>query len=259
MKKITSLLLVVSCLLLCLTACAATPQELITEATENYKNLTAMAARMEMNISATVAGEKTEIPVIMDYAIKDAKAENPTMYMKMEMGAGDSKINVETYMEDNWSYIRQGQTTYKVTKDVLDDEADAYTDLFNGTVNDIPADLYDTATSVSNEDGSQTITLAIPEAVFEELYDDMLEMITDTLSANADIDMSISNCKTEITVKGGQLVSYNVFYNMTMQMDDVSVTATVSAKLSITQTGDAVTVTPLEGYQNFPDYSNYLK
>jgi len=257
MKKITSVLLVIGCLLLCLTACSASPQELVTEAMENAKTLDAYEATLEMNIVVTANGEVMTVPMNMDLKIKDARSENPTAYIKLSSKVMDREVTQEMYMEGDWIYLTQNGASYKMNRSSAEDAADGMTDTMDDFAKDFPEEVYDSAEVVSNDDGSQTVSLSLPDALFKELYDDMIESITNSIAPDAELtNLTISNVRVDITVKDAQVQVYDIRFDMGMNIEGMAVTAVAQEKLTFTKTGDAVVITPMEGYQDFTDITS---
>ena len=119
----------------------------------------------------------------------------------------------------------------------------------------LPADLLKDVEVVKNDDKSKTVTVAIPDETFSELFDDLLDTMTDSMGVNA-TGLTISDAVVEITVKNGYVQTYGVDFSMAMTVEGISFTATAECEMVYENPGEAVTVTLPTGYENFREVGN---
>jgi len=254
MKKIISLLLVVCCLLLCLTSCA-NPETLVTEAMANTQALDAYEAELKMDITMTVGDEEIEMPIVMDMKIKGATTDHPVVYMKSTVEMMGEKVESEIYMDSEWVYMLQDGVGYKMSVDDAGEDGDV-SDTLDDMFQDMPESVYEDVKAVKNGDGSKTVSLSIPDSMFEEVFSEVIESVKDSIAQGVQVsDVIVSNAKVNITVKDKYISAYEIMFDMAMQISGVGVTATAKETLTIKNMGDTVTVTPMQGYQSYTEIS----
>ncbi|MBQ2757642.1 MAG: hypothetical protein IJF31_04075 [Clostridia bacterium] len=253
MKKIVSLCLIVCLLLsmtLVLTSCQ-NAQKTVDKAIEKTAELDSYAVQMNMNISMTGAGVTTTIPMTMKMKIADAKSDAPKAEVDMSMEMFGETMDAKYYTSGEWAYFVDGENSYKIK--VADAGVDS--NYSEDMMKKLPEELLKDVEVVKNDDKSKTVTVAIPDETFNELFDDLLDMMTDSMGVTA-TGLTISDAVVEITVKDGYVQAYGIDFSMAMTVEGVSFTATAECEMVFDNPGEAVTVTLPEGYESFREITN---
>ena len=99
-----------------------------------------------------------------------------------------------------------------------------------------------------NDDGSKSVTLVITAEQYAELFGEAM----DSLSGSLGGAVSVKDVTMEITVKGGYVVEYDIEFDMDMNVEGMTVSASMDMDIDYINPGKAVKVTPPAGYENFP-------
>ena len=253
MKKIVSLCLIVCVLLsmtLVFTSCQ-NAEKTVDKALEKTGELESYAAQMNMKITMTGAGITTTIPMTMKMKVEDAKSETPKAEIDMSMEMFGETMEAKYYTSGEWAYFVDDENSYKMKLDDADIDSDYSEDMMKK----LPADLLKDVEVVKNDDKSKTVTVSIPDETFNELFDDLLDMMTDSMGVAA-TGLTISDAVVEITVKDGYVQTYGVDFSMVMTVEGISFTATAECEMVYENPGEAVTVTLPEGYESFRELGN---
>ena len=255
MKKRLFSLVLALCLLCCcgmLSGCTEkSAAEVINTAVKNSEALDAIAAEMKLDMHMAMEGITMDIPMTMDIKATDLKKEKPTMYTKMTTSLVGQAVEMEMYQEGDWMYIATDGMNYKMNAAEAAEEYD-FSDDMDAMVQELPEELLKDVKLTKNEDGSQSVTVSIDGKKFSELYDDYIEDV----NASADIEVgtpTIDNAVVTITVKDGYVTVYAMDFDMTVTVEEISSTVKVKATITYKEPGKAVTVTPMEGYQDFEE------
>lgn len=255
MKKWMSLLLVLGLLCslpLSLGSCAKKPAAIVVEALAKTAALEEYEAEMVMKVVMEVNGEKVEIPVEMDMKVKDAKSDHPKAFVEMEMEVMGTGVNTDVYVEGEWAYISMGAIQYKAKAEDAGMEPTYSEDMLK----EIPSEILETAEVVENADGSVTLSMNVPEDMFEDIFDEMIESMNETAGASF-TDLKLKDTHVKITVKDGYVTVYTMDYTMEMTVMGSTMEAQASAVMTYKNIGLPVTITPPENYQNFPENPLY--
>ena len=129
----------------------------------------------------------------------------------------------------------------------------------------VEGDSYALAYPVSdNGDGTRSVSAAISDEEFAEIYQDFIDDMSASAGQEGAVsDLSVSNGKVDITVdENGYVSVYKVSFEMNLKVESsgVSMDAKAPVEMAITfhNPGTAVTVTPPDGYQDFPEVSSSL-
>ena len=253
MKKIVSLFLVV-CLLLSMTLVFTSCQnaaKTVDKALEKTAELESYAAQMNMKITMTGAGITTTIPMTIKMKVEDAKSESPKVEADMSMEMFGETLEVKYYISGDWAYFVADDNNYKMKLD----DAGVDSDYSEDMMKKLPEDLLKDVKVVKNDDKSKIVTVAIPDETFNEMFDDLLDTMTDSMGVNA-TGLTISDAVVQIIVKDGYVQTYGVDFSMAMTVEGVSFTATAECEMVYENPGEAVTVTLPTGYENFREVGN---
>ncbi len=253
MKKIVSIFMVIClmCMTFMLASCSAAPNEVVDSAIEKTNELTSYEAKMTMNISVEIEGETMEVPMVINMKFADLDKEAPKVYMSMESEElGDDAT--EIYMDSEWVYMSMGGEGMKIKlEDYMDsvDEEDVE-QYANDILVSLPADILKDVEVTKNDAGNKVVAVEIDSAVFKDLFKDALDTIEDQLPDIDDVDFE--NCKVEVeTSKKGYIAKYSMSFDMVMELYDMEANTHVSYVIEFINPGEDVTVTPMEGYEDF--------
>lgn len=252
-KKIVSLLLI-ACLLctgIMLTSCQK-PSDVIEDAIENTQKLDSYAAEMEIAMEMDMGGMQLSIPVTMDMKVQNAQSDTPIMSATISMSMLGTAMDMDMYSDSEWVYILMDGTGYKVNLEDAGDEYDYAGDV-DSMVQELPENLMAGKELVENTDGSQTMTIEIPPETFAEVFDELVANINEAAAGGELADITISDATVAITVADGYMASQDVRFKMEMSVSGMAMAANAKATLTFKNPGEAVTVTPMEGYQDFPE------
>ena len=254
MKKIVALILV---LVMCCSVFAACGEEKATaknyqdfeKAMEKTQALESMSAKLDMDIEIFSEGMSMEVPMNMDIKIKDAKSENPIVYVDLKMSMMGIEMAMEMYQEDGWGYYVSNGEKYKVN---LKEQVSAeYTQNLEGLMQKLPEDILKKADIESGKNGSATLTVELGEVDFNNIFGDYMKDIgygTD--------GATIKGASVTMTAKDGYLTVYEMNMEMEMTIEGVSTQAVAKISAKYDKPGEAVEITPPDGYKDFPETSD---
>ena len=263
MKKIVSLVLIAALalsLVFALASCGElTAYQLVSDAVAKTTALDAMDAELKMNMKTTTAGITMDVPVTMSMKATGLKGENPLVSANIVMQMFGQDVAVEVYREDDDFYIVMEGEGMEMKAGEDTEEYDVSSN-FMDVIKALPEDVLKDVEIVKNADGTKTVAVAISDAVFAEIYKELVDSTKESAGgADADVVVSVSGAKVEITVdKNGYISSYKTTFTMEMALSVMGqeIKTTTEADIAVTykNPGAAVTVTPPEGYQNFPEF-----
>lgn len=263
MKKLLSLVLMAALALSLVFALASCEQltayQLVSDAVAKTNGLDAVDAEMKMNMKTVTSGITMDVPVTMSMKATGLKGENPIVSANMVMPILGEEMPIEVYNEGDDFYIVMAGEGMKMKAGEYTEEYDVSSD-FMDVIKALPEDVLKDVEIVKNSDGTKTVSVAISDAVFAEVYKDLLDSTKESAGgADLGADVSVSGAKVEITVnKDGYVSSYKTSFTMEMTISVLGqeIKTTTEADIAVTykNPGAAVTITPPEGYQNFPEF-----
>lgn len=254
MKRIISLVLALCVVCMCgvLVSCETESTfSVISTALDNTQALDYMDATMEMEINMESQGTTMSIPMTADIKANNLKSDNPVMSTEISMSMLGMTVDMKMYQEGEWAYYDALGMKYK-TKITEETSEYDYSDDVDSMVQDLPEELLENIELVKSEDGSVTVTVAVPDEQFADIYDDYIDSLNST-TGYEDGDITITNAKVSITVKDEYLAVYDMSFNMNIDIEGVSSTADVTTKVTYNNPGEKVTVTPPEGYKDYKE------
>lgn len=260
MKKITSLFMIILALFTVLSFASCdrlSTEEVINGAIKNTAKLNEYEAKMNMSIDMSMTNMTMSVPMSISMKVKDADKENPIVWALMSMEMMGQKTEIESYMDNEYAYVLMGDEGYKMSVDDSENEFD-YTEDLDDMFKELPVDLIKDIELEKNKDGIYKVTVTIPDEVFEEAYGDLIDSMNETALGMVDGSVSINECVVTVTVKGDYVTNYDISYKMSMSAQGIDVDATVTANMEFVNLGEAVTITPPEGYKNFISSSDLI-
>ncbi len=268
-KKILSLTLAALMMasLLCFSSCAKpeTAYTLISGAVKKTEALNDLDMTMEMNMAMQVMGLDVTVPMTYDIKATGLKSDAPVYRMDMTMSVLGMEMSVDAYVEGNDCYVS--------TREVLSDEpvnvkmtldqfaADNETiDSVQSMVQPLSEEQLADKEIVVNEDGSKTVSVEMDEETFNRIFDTFVDSAVAAAAEDAEgMQLSMSNIKLDMTVgPDGYFDSYRIAFDMTMTMEEAGISMDmechVDAMATYNNPGEKVTVTPMEGYEDFEEF-----
>ena len=255
MKKWLSMIMVLA-LLVCLTACgenAATntddgkkdePVDLYTvvkEATEKTLAATSYEAKMVYVVDTDMFGTqmKTTADLVLTYNGEEIGVDGKSV---IEMADSKTEMPCRYYYDGEYLYMTMLGEGYKIaaTEEDFVEEVGS----FNEYIVVLPEELFEGITG-----DAENVVLTLDETALKNLYGEALgEEIGEDLS-----DITVKDGKITLSVKDGYLSTFNVSFTCEITMgEEDTVTYACSQATTFTKYGD-VTVTPMEGYEDFEE------
>ena len=270
MKKFISVLLIILmlCSILFVSACSdrdddddndnnnpstLNAQKLVEDAITKINNLDSYYAIMTQDVHLSMQGVSMDMPVNVSIKVQDAKTSNPKMYAIQDMKMLGQSILTELYIEGDYIYLDSEGMQAKISKDEIGDTDQlSYDKTLKELLLVLPDDVLSGATVKINENGNKYVEVDFDAAKFLEYYKNNIEDISSSLNVSLD-NMQISESTVKIVLdKKGYVKEYILTYKMSISTQGQTANADVNLKIEFIEPGKAVTVTPMEGYQNFP-------
>ncbi len=259
MKKLLSIILVLIMSFSCFALVSCEKDELSKSELEAYNAYTAalnktnllnsLDGKLNMDIKMDVQGTVQNVSYVFNMKAVDVKSPRSIkMRMNGSINMVGQNIVMDAYIENGWAYydMTTGGNNLKF-KTNLNGGNDEYSEMFEMGSVDLPKSLFKNVSVTENADGSKTFSLTMSGAQILSLYSDL------TASAGEAVKPSdISDAAVSATVnKDGYLSKTVITYGMVIQGVRTDTTLTVE----YFDLGKDVTVTPIDGYQSFPEQS----
>ena len=260
MKKWLSMIMVLA-LLVCLTACgenAATNADdgkkdepvdlytLVKEATEKTLAATSYEAKMVYVVDTDMFGTqmKTTADLVLTYNGEKIGVDGKSV---VEMMGSKTETPCRYYYDGEYLYMTMLGEGYKIaaTEEDFVEEVGS----FNEYIVVLPEELFEGITG-----DAENVVLTLDETTLKNLYGEALgEEIGEDPS-----DITVKDGKIILSVKDGYLSTFNMSFTCEIDMgEEDTVTYVFSQETTFTQYGD-VTVTPMEGYEDFEEMDDDL-
>ena len=232
-----------------------TAYELFSKAYENTNKLDSYSMDMEMNMSASYGGITFDVPMFASYKGEGMQGDSPIMSMDVSTEVLGAKIEMDIYMDNDWTYYDMSEygVKYKVSN-ALSEEANEYAETINGLFEELPKDILEGQTPVNNDDGSKTIRIEFPADKFSEIYKDLVESVSNmSVGAEGEIDFEIVTANAEYTISDGYFKECVVEFEFKISIEGVEMTITAELKGVYHDPGTPVKVTLPEGLEEYPE------
>lgn len=227
-----------------------TSYEIIQEALDKTDKLDSMNMEMQMDIAISADGQTMEMPMTVTLKGKDLNSSSPVIYSQVSTSIMGQTTQIDMFQEGNWAYVTAMGQSFKT--DISEGNPYDQTGSAENIMMDLPQELLEDLPMVQNPDGSQTVTISIPNEAFSEIYGDMLESINSSSGAGSAASIHIKDATVEITVENGYIAEYSMSFAMDMTMSGVEANSTVTAGIVFHDPGQDVVITPPAGYQDYP-------
>ena len=250
MKKLISLFLALS-LLLCatmaLTSCGEekSPERMVVSALEKTDKLDDYAGKMTISMNLEISGQTMAIQMIADMKMENATSDNPLTQIDLEMWLLGTKVTTTTYSDKDWVYTVDADGSYKTR--ILESEENQ----MDTILKELPSETFEGVEIVNEEDGTRSVTVAIPDETFNEIYSELIDTVTESF-ASQDATVTISNAVVNLKVKDDLVASYDISFDMEISIAGTTGTVHTDATVDFTQY-EGVKVTFPEGCESFPE------
>lgn len=251
MKRIISIALAVCMLLsvMVLASCSETPASLVNGAMAKMATLTSVEAKMDAEIKMSMMGIDMSMPIDMHIVMDDIKSENPVGSVKAEMSFMGESVAMDMYMDgQGWAYMTVAGENYKVNTETASAELPLSSDSVTDMITQFPEELFEGAVIEKNDDGSKSVALVITAEQYAELFGEALDGLSESMGGA----VSVKDVTLEITVKGGYVVEYDIEFDMDMNVQGMTVSASMDMDIDYINPGKDAKATPPAGYENFP-------
>ena len=258
MKRILAILMatVLLCGMCLLTACSdpsgdngkkGEPVDLYTtvkDATEKALAATSVEVKSVFVMDTDMFGTqmKTTADLIMKYNGKEVGVEGKSI---VEMAGSKTETPCEYYYDGAYLYMTMLGEGYKIPAT----EEDFAEEVGNSGeyITVLPKELFEGVTGTADH-----IELTVDDATLKNLYGEAIgELIGEEIDDLPDV--TTKDGKITISVKDGYLATFNVAYTCEVVMgEEDTVTYAFSQTTEFVRYGD-VTVTPMEGYEDFEE------
>ncbi len=228
----------------------------VASAVEKTNELDSFEAEITMEIAMAMEGMTMTVPMTVDMKAENANGEKPIFSATMSTSLLGMAVEADLYCDGEWVYYSGDGMEYKMPAEESGDEYD-YTGDIDAMLKDIPGELFKDKQFAKNDDGSSTVIIDVPNEVFAEIYDELIDSMNEESTDEAVGDVEISDAKISITIKDGYISVYDISFKMSMTTYDVESTSEVKTSVTFKNPGEKVTVTPMEGYQDFEEYDPY--
>ena len=271
MKKKIITLLLVFCLAICFVGCGksttdkndgnenSTPAQSdvvsVNDAVKKTQELDSVDATLKMEMKMSEDGMDITIPIVADIKAKALKSDSPIISTVMTMSMMGEELEMEMYQENDWVYIAEGGTGYKMSAADMGSDYDYAGDM-KDMLKTLPDDLVKSAKSEKAEDGSTTYTIDVSGEKFTEIYADFLSGVNEDSGMTGE-DVKISDVIIKITTSNDYVSVYEMNFIMDVTIDEVASKFDVNASITYNNLGKEVTVTPPSGYQDFEELGGF--
>jgi len=200
---------------------------------------------IDINVDMSISSMGMEFDMPMQMQLKADKSNPDNIITDTVTKADFLGMTTETreYTEGNWSYITEDGSSYKMEVE----DTETTTDM----TETLPASVFDGKSFTQNADGSLTVEIVVPESEYDSVFGGLVS----ELASN---DGTVRNVTLKITVNNGYLTVYYIYMEISTEEDGTTATTTMAIDAKYNNPGEAFTITPPEGYQDFEEYSYEL-
>ncbi len=258
-KRLFAILLVISIsvMSLMLSGCSATSKvySLIESAAEKTNELDSIDAVINMRVVFDPSIITMEIPVVMQMKASGLKGDNPTARVNQTITVRDQTVESDIYMEGSSVYVSSMGTNFKTTADDLGDDSNGI-ETMGQIIQVLPKDALENAKVIEGKDGIKTVELTLTDEFFNQTYKDLLSSMGEIAGYGKEAAYKLNDIKVEITIEDEYITKYSVdFKAQVTEGSSEAMLIEMSANIRINNPGQQVTVSAIEGYENFPDLS----
>ena len=255
MKRIFSALILLALISASLfsTSCGGTDaQTLINDAMVSAKNADAYEANLAITLSMHFEGDEDDVYASEIHVVtKNATSESPEVILQRTLYVLGMPLIILTYTDSGeWGYVVYVDEMYKTPYEDIEKSVD--TAEITQLLFKFPPMVFEGAAVIKNSDGSTTVKFDIEKNLFHELYKKLLDSFEARMEVEDSNLIRVSNARAEITIADGKIRDYDLFFDMASDGEQYPRNASVKLELDYLAFGDDVTLTPPEGYLDYP-------
>ena len=220
---------------------------------KNATNQILTATSYEANIDLTMAADimNTKMSTTADLVAK--RSDNKislTGKMTVDAFGAQEETDYSYYFDGSNMYTVMYEQGFKMPMTLEEFEEEA------GSANEHIAELPKALFEGLSGDGSNLV-IPMDEATAEQLFGDDIAALCSDIVGDDLTQVTTKDAKVTLSIKNGVLVSYKTEYVCEMGSGDEKAVYTFSQASEFISIGNAVTVTPIEGCENFPLMDEY--
>ena len=240
------------------------PYHLLESAMTKTKALDAIQATyaLNMNVDMDLLENPTDIPIYAVIQATDLQSGKPRLYSRRNISMLNVSKETEVYREGNYYYIYVAGQGLKIKSGIYTHNYDVLSDLQELTLM-LPERILMNGNITEQADGTKIVEITVPKADVVELFDFHIDETVMAISNDAKIqEVSPTDATVLITVsEDGYLLSYSTEFDMKLTLgiknetgarDPMEVKVKMDSIVNYTHPSVPVTVTPMEGYEDFP-------
>ncbi len=239
-----------------------TAYSLLAAATEKLEKQSSYEMKSTMTMNIVMDGTTMEIPMEIHIVADSLDTDKPRMLMEMGMTMMEQDMDITVYDESTGIYYivyamagteMKMQTSDKEIADSMGN-SDAY-----DFVSVIPENVLENTEIKTEENGLRSISVALDSETFNELFDGVVGEVSGSAAGDTEVSsMTISNANVTYRFDAaGNIVSGEMSFDIQLVMEymgmEMAATVGATASFEYTNPGATVTVTPPEGYLEFPN------
>jgi len=214
----------------------------LANALKAYEKLEYRNLELSGTVQTAVYGISMNAPITGYQKIITTDPANPICDQEMTVSILGIESTNRMYYENGWSYNIQSGISYKVQNEMEKN-------LFAGIYNDnaslfVITALFTGKQFTDNADGTRSVSAEIPQEFMEQF------------GAAATAGLEVSTMTLIYTLNGNDLHSIGLNFSVTVELEGIALDMDYEMTYTLVNPGEAFTITPPEGYQDFTDYTN---
>jgi hypothetical protein len=242
------------------------PYHLLESAMTKTKALDAIQASyaLNMNVDMSLLEKPTDIPIYAVIQATNLQSGKPMLYSKRNIFMLNVSKETEVYREGSYYYIYIAGQGIKIKSGIYTHNYDVLSDLQELTQM-LPERILMNGNITEQANGTKIVEITVPKADVTEIFDFHVDEAVMAIASDAKIQsVSPTDARVLITVsEDGYLLSYSTQFDMNLfldvkketsaqGMDTLEVKVVMDSIVNYTHPSVPVTVTPMEGYEDFP-------
>lgn len=223
---------------------------LVSNAMKKTQEVTSYSAVIKQNMKQNLMGTVMETDAEFNIKASMPDPSAPVIGMDGKMATDGEEIPFAYYFDGTWMYYSMYGEGYKmqVSLEEFEQDAGGMDDFFT----DLPKDLF-TGVTGKTENGTTKVELTATSDAFKTMYQELVtEMFYDVLGEDISA-VVVDDVKIVITVANDYVTGYEMSFKASYTIGSDSVSFEVEQSLIFDSINEDVTVTPPEGYENFPE------
>lgn len=258
MKKLLAFFLAAVMLsgIVSLTGCkesATKPNELCTQVNESMQktqDLKSYSAVIKQSIKQDLMGISSESKAEFQLKASMNNPQKPVISMDGIITLAGQQMPMVYYYDGSWMYCAVSGEGYKMQASM--EQFQENTSGIEQFITELPNELFDGVTATI-ENGVTKVELTADSEAFKAMYNDMMkDLFTDVLGDDTS-KIVVDDVKMIITMANDYLKSYDISFKCNYTIGNDSISFEVVQSLVFESINEEITITPPEGYENFPE------